>query len=789
MTKSTSWYAKKYAGDFGLHLVPIEPKRKFPRDPNWGNKAISDPIVAEAFYTAKSDWNLGVAIGPSRLCSIDVDCMKSFLLICDAMGIDLDALIKDTPTIMGRPEGRRITFRVPEGVELPYVSLRWRPESDPDGSIHSELRKRATEARKNGNTELADQLAEEAKQYALYTVFELRSSCDGKQRQDVFPPSIHPDTGEPYVWVTQPRKDWPEPPKWLLAIWQEFDQFRPQLMAACPWSKVEEVYKSKQKPSHAPKYSGGGFARVVSEFNNANSIAYTLENYGYKRIGKRYLSPNSSTKLPGVVIFEQSNRAWIHHASDGLCSDESGQPVSPFDLRCYYDFGGDFKAAVTTIAAEIGIRTDAPKESTYIDQETGEVLASPTDPTAPSISTGSQKFVDFITPLPWLNSNNKPLSSIENLKEIINRLGVTVRYNVIKKEEEILIPNTWFSVDNQQNSALSWLISECSKFNYPITNVERFITPIADQNPYNPVTTWIQSKPWDGIGRLKDLFDTITTDGDNELKETLIKRWMLSAVAAAFSPSGVTARGVLVFQGEQQMGKTFWFKRLVPEHLDVTQDGVILRPDDKDSVKQACSNWLVELGELDATFKRSDIAQLKGFITRNVDVVRLPYARKESSFARRTVFFGSVNPREFLNDTTGNTRFWTISCTAIDNTHTLDMQQVWAEAYELWQAGEGHHLTQAETDLLNRSNEDYQSIDPIEERILKDRDWNSDRSSWVWKQATEVLLECGMINPTQSDARKAAAILRRLNNNTARRNAGKRELLVPRATNLSAIPW
>lgn len=784
MNKPISWYAKKYVSEFDLHLVPIEPKRKNPRSKNWGSNTITDPVIAEAFYASKNDWNMGVALGPSNLCSLDIDCMRSFSLICEAFGIDLDELIERTPTIVGRPEGRRLMFRVPAGIDLPYRKLIWRPENDPDGSIRSELTHRAAEAKRNGDIELESQLREEARLYSSYAVFELRSATDGSQKQDVFPPSIHPDTGEPYKWLTQPRKDWPEPPKWLLTIWTEFERLRPQLMAACPWSELEEIYKPKEKPATTPKYTGGGFSRIVSEYNAANHISTALEHYGYKRIGKRYLSPNSSTRLPGVVVFENSNRAWIHHASDPLCSDESGQPVAPFDLRCYYDFGGDFKAAVTALADEMGLRTDSPK---YIDQETGEVLDSP--PAAPVNENKKNRFVDFVTPLKWLTPNNKPLANIENLEEIIDRLGVTVRYNVIKKEEEILIPNTGFSIDNQQNSALAWLLSECTKFNYPVQNVERFITPIADKNPYNPVATWIKSKEWDGIGRLQDLFDTVKTDGCNELKEVLMRRWMISAVAAAFSPDGVSARGVLVFQGEQQLGKTYWFKRLVPERLGVTQDGVILRPGDRDSVKQAVSNWLVELGELDATFKQSDIAQLKGFITRDVDVLRLPYARRESSFARRTVFFGSVNPREFLNDTTGNTRFWTISCTAIDNTLELDMQQVWAEVYELWQAGEGYHLTREETQLLNRSNEDYQAIDPIEERILKDRDWESSPDSWIWKQATEVLLECGMLNPTQGDARKAATILRKLNGNRARRNAGKRELLVPKSTNLSAIPW
>src|SRR5690606_6767655 len=183
--------------------------------------------------------------------------------------------------------------------------------------------------------------------------------------------------------------------------------------------------------------------------------------------------------------------------------------------------------------------------------------------------------------------------------------------------------------------------------------MDGMITYLSDQNQYNPVAEWITSKTWDGIPRMQSLYDTVVAvDQDTdprvmELKETLIKRWMMSAIAGAFLPDGVSAAGVLVFQGEQYLGKTKWFKSLVPEQLGLLKDGMLLRPDDKDSVKQICSFWLVELGELDSTFRKSDIAALKSFITSNSDVLRRAYARKESQYARRTVFFGSVNPREF----------------------------------------------------------------------------------------------------------------------------------------------
>lgn len=787
--KEISWYARRYTRNFGFHLVPVDPGRKFPRSKDWGNKTISDPDIAEAFWKSNSDWNMGLALGPSGVCSLDIDCYESFSIICDAFGIDLGELIKNTPTIQGKAPGLRLMFRVPDGVELDYHKITWRPESDPKGELHRELLAQAREAKRDGNEELENELREEARKHNLFTVFELRAASHGEQRQDILPPSIHPDTGEPYQWVTQPSRDWPTPPAWLLAFWTEFDKFKPQIEAACPWSVAEEIYKPQIKQQNTAKYNGtGGFSSVIREYNARHSLPQVLMHYGYTRIGQRYLSPHSQTRIPGVLIFEGEEKAWIHHASDPLCSDDSGRPVSAFDLYCYYDHGGDFTRAVKAAADEMGMRLDAPSynpapESIDIDPETGEILSEQLDSLPVAVrhnqAVSRMRAVDSETPLPWTDHKNKPLKHHENLQEICARLGVVVRYNVIKKEEEVLIPDQGFSVDNQANAALAWLMSACSLFNFSTDSLQDFVTLIADSNPYNPVATWITSKPWDGVSRLQAIFDTIQSSGCNTLKETLMKRWLLSAVASAFSDTGISARGVLVFQGEQQMGKTAWFKRLVPASLDVIQDGVILRPDDKDSVKHAVSNWLVELGELDATFKRSDIAQLKGFITRDRDSLRMPYARKESTFARRTVFFGSVNPREFLNDPTGNTRFWTIPCVSIDFKHDIDMQQLWAEVYELYKSGEPYNLTPEETDLLNSSNDEYMAIDPTEELLMKHLNWEAPRSEWEWKQATEVLIDAGIDRPTRGDALKAAAFIRKHNGGEGKRINGKRTLLVP----------
>lgn len=393
--------------------------------------------------------------------------------------------------------------------------------------------------------------------------------------------------------------------------------------------------------------------------------------------------------------------------------------------------------------------------------------------------------VDYFSFLPDTNDKGKPLSTIENVAEVCRRLGVVIRYNVISKEEEILIPNAGFSVDNRQNASIAWLLSECAKFRMPIDQVPTFITYLGDQNQYNPVVQWITSKRWDGQDHLTDLLDTVgaknemTDERVCQMKRAFITRWMISAVAAAFRPNGVSAHGVLVFQGAQYVGKTKWFKQLVPAGLDVLKDGMLLRPDDRDSVMKCVSNWLVELGEIDATFRKSDVAALKSFLTSDRDILRRAYARKESTYARRTVFFASVNPKNYLHDETGNRRYWTIEVERLEHDHDINMQQVWAQVHALWEGGESWFLKPDEMDLLNVHNKDFEVIDPIEELITTRLPWTEGEYGWRWRSATDVLISLGQQRCTKAEATKAGIIIRKLNGDRSKRSGNSRLLFVP----------
>jgi putative DNA primase/helicase len=370
MTESAKQYpmstwARAYVEKYGLSVLPLRPKTKRPYADNWAKNPdawLTDAQAAHAHYTSSPADNIGVVLGhPGGLCSLDIDDEESARLIFAEFGVDLDDLIANNPTIVGASGGFRIEFRVPEGANLTTHALAWPTQDDP--------KKR-------------------------FTVFEFR----GAGGQDVFPPSIHPDTLRPYTWRTSPKdKPFQDLPEDLLYAWQGWDEgFKRLCLEVCPWAP--ELTYTVPPANNGPVGDGTDTKSVIVRFNAAHSVAEMLERFGYQQRGKLFLYPGSKTKIPGVRILD-GNRAWSHHGSDPMNGTErGGKPINPFDLFCFYDHGDNVPRAVRAAAQVLGIahktkaekaagRSSAPtaptlRDGEHLDEETGEIAPAPAAPVA-----------------------------------------------------------------------------------------------------------------------------------------------------------------------------------------------------------------------------------------------------------------------------------------------------------------------------------------------------------------------------------------------------------------------
>ncbi len=382
---------------------------------------------------------------------------------------------------------------------------------------------------------------------------------------------------------------------------------------------------------------------------------------------------------------------------------------------------------------------------------------------------------------PLVNGSNKPKQVTDNLNALIQFEKIAVRYNQIKKNAECIVPGLQCVIDEADNTALTMITDRAIHAGMTADRIPEMVSAIASKNAYCPVRTYIESAPWTGQSCFNQFFAQFITTNPL-MAELLVRKWMIQAVAALYEKKGLSGAGVLTFVGEQGVGKTRAFKDLTADLPDVFYEGATLDPSNKDSVISAISHWIVELGELESTFKKSEISQLKAFLTRNTDVVRRPYAKRDSTYPRRTVFAGTVNEYQFLHDTTGNRRFWPIEITQVNRDTTINYQQLWAEVYTWYRSGEAWHLNEDEQKCLAQYTERFTVTDPAVDLLLQKFDFAL-AQLWDWHSMADICGALGLDRATKADQMRLAATIVKYNGKMkSRRTNGATYHYVPSLT-------
>lgn len=362
-------------------------------------------------------------------------------------------------------------------------------------------------------------------------------------------------------------------------------------------------------------------------------------------------------------------------------------------------------------------------------------------PYSHSVDETPHKSVNFLT-MPWENwyqphvevtkkkdaetgtyyDVHKAKATLENFQAMLKFYGVIIRENLMTRDIEITIPGIKVSEGKAENASHGQLLSLCVLNNFATGNIDTFLVSVAHKNAYHPVRDWFDTLPeWDGNDRintiLNDVLEIEYYEGIEQLPNILVTKWLVSCVAAVYEKS-YRGRGVLTFQGEQEIGKTSFFRSIIPkDHFNTWfKDAIQVDTKDKDSVKKAISHWIVELGEIEGMFKK-EISALKAFITSDEDLLRLPYERKVEKYPRRTIMCATVNDPNFLNDPTGSSRFWVMATKSIKYVHDIDVGQLWAQAIKLYRDGMPWWLEGEEKKWLAVSNANFYEIDSHAELI------------------------------------------------------------------------
>ena len=288
----------------------------------------------------------------------------------------------------------------------------------------------------------------------------------------------------------------------------------------------------------------------------------------------------------------------------------------------------------------------------------------------------------------------KLIITYELFVEFIEKQGYSIRYNQITHNFE------FFGFDNGESTEhlaenVPTILHDKLKLMYTHVskqNIIDYITRYATRHKYNPVLNAIQSVKWDGVDRVGQIYDIFKIPTDTEegiYSRIFIFKWLKQCVCGLFNDieNPFSLDIILIFQGKQGIGKTRFFEMLAL-NSKFFGEGICLDPRDKDSIIQATSKWISELGEIGSTMKK-DMDSVKAFLTKSTDEYRTPYGKASLHYPRMTSFVGTVNDEQFLIDQTGNRRFVTIPLPldlVIDyNTQIkpFNALQLWSQIYEL----------------------------------------------------------------------------------------------------------
>ena len=230
------------------------------------------------------------------------------------------------------------------------------------------------------------------------------------------------------------------------------------------------------------------------------------------------------------------------------------------------------------------------------------------------------------------------------------------------------------------------------------------IHAMADAHIFDELKDWIDALPdWDGVARLDGWLATYGgADSKAHAAEYLAlvgSKYVMQALNRALHP-GAKADYSLVFTGSQGVGKDRVLEAMFAPYYREGIPSPRVSPAD---FARGIAGAIVAHGAEMSAWRKSDVEEQKAVLTRCVDHGRPAYGYETRSYPRRTCLAFTTNDVEFLQDATGNRRYWSVSVIRdrIDiEALRRDRDQLLAEALQRLKDGEQHWPTPEEEERL-----------------------------------------------------------------------------------------
>lgn len=499
---------------------------------------------------------------------------------------------------------------------------------------------------------------------------------------------------------------------------------------------------------------------------------------------KRYTYVGSSGH-GGMIVYDEDTFAYSHHESDPC----SGKEVNAFDLVRVHKFGKlddrvSEKTNITKIPSHIAMSQFAVSQPEFkrlrMSEIQEEFSSEGTDGDEEPEGDAWKEKLEFHPKTKELLPTAKNIELILSHGEWHNVLA----YDAFRNSEVIRKALPWRPKERPSRDYEPWLGADDKRLQHWFSKVyeinigkaiQNAFTEVVHSNTFHPIKTYLESHTWDGIERAECLFVDYLGAQDSHYVKMATRKMLLAAVKRLYIP-GCKFDQMLVLVGPQGAGKSSLLAKIGREWFSDS-----LRTfENKEAGEHLQSGWIFEIGELSA-MKRTEIEEVKAFLSKTEDRYRVAYDRQVSEFPRKCIFFGTTNTKEFLRDTTGNRRFWPVEVhpdkAKYSHWNHLTNElvgQIWAEVLCWFKAGETLELDEETAKAAIYEQSQHMETDPREGMIqewletpIKD-EWGEPSEQTVYRNRTcaaQIWMEC--FNKRRGDMRQWEAkeicdILRRM---------------------------
>lgn len=502
-------------------------------------------------------------------------------------------------------------------------------------------------------------------------------------------------------------KNWQDVSEWPIAVGE---------------SKQKEKLANRQGEPTEKQGIVGAFCRV---YNIDSAIEkYLSDQYVSCDLENRYTYLNGST-VAGAVVYQDGTFLYSHHATDPA----GGKLCNAFDLVRYHKFGElDVESKIDTPVTQLpsfkAMCEFALKDEKVVAELNKERYARALTEFEDSTQTVIENN-DWMKKLAISASTGAIQKTIDNVKIILSndqKIRGAMVFDEFSNKIKIIRPCPWDT--NMSNfKERVWSESDDAGLRlyieklYGITGKDRIqdaLSVYLEQNKIHVVRDYLESLVWDGVPRLEHLLIDYFGTADTTYEKAVIRKSLVAAVARIFKP-GTKFDNMIILAGKQGIGKSTFLKKLGKAWFSDS----IGKFEGKEAYEQLRGVWIVEVPELTG-FNRTEMSDIKQFLSKQEDIYREAYARRTSIFKRQCVFFGTTNDNEFLRDKTGNRRFWPVNvglkvpAKSIFTDLDKEVDQIWAEACELYKNGETLYLDGEEAKIATERQEEHLESNPKE---------------------------------------------------------------------------